>query len=81
MKHLSIIEYTSFNLKSRLTFLADEGCLIAIVRVADKECSLHQIFNFYMLLIYDVVQERAVDLKPISIKHWSKCYELFYINN
>lgn len=81
MKDLNIIEYTSFNLKSRLTFLADEGSLLALVRVADKECSLHKVFNFYMLLIYDAVQEQVVGLKPITRRYWLKCYGVFYVHN
>jgi len=78
---LDIIEFTSFNLESQLTLLAEDGRLIALVRITNKDCSLHLIYNFYMLLIYDTKKDKVIVLKPIVIDVWNKTYALFNLKS
>ena len=81
MIELDIIEYRSFNLKSQLTMLAEDGRLIALVRITHSDCSLHLIYNFYMLLIYDSEKNKIMALKPIDVEFWNKTYEIFYMKS
>ena len=81
MIKLNIIEFKSFSLKSQLYLLAEDGKLISIVRVSSSDCSLHLIYDFYMLLIYDVKKEYVITLIPITVKFWNKTYAVFLIEN
>jgi hypothetical protein len=76
---LDIIEFKSFNLKSQLNLLAEDGRLVAIVRVINFDCSLHQVYDFYILLIYDDKNNKVLSLDLINIEFWDETYALFYI--
>jgi hypothetical protein len=78
---LDLIEFSGFNLKSQLNLLAESARLIAVVRVTKFDCSLHRIYDFYLLLIYDDTKSKVVDLKPITTEFWDETYAKFYINN
>ena len=81
MIKLDIIEFKSFNLKSQLNLLAEDGRLVALVRVTNRDCSLHLVYDFYMLLIYDTQKEKVLSLEPSTIEFWNEIYDSFYIEN
>gem|GEM_PF-5910813 len=81
MTKLDIIEFHSFNLKSQLYMLAEDGRLVAIVRISNTDCSLHQMYGFYLLLTFDVKNGCVISLVPITVKYWNKTYAVFIMDN
>lgn len=81
MTKLSIIEFKSFNLKAQLYLLSEDGKLISIVRISSSDCSLHLIYDFYLLLIYDIKKKCVLVLDPITKECWNKTFAVFFIEN
>lgn len=81
MIKLDIAEFNNFNLKSQLYIVAEDGRLISIVRISNSDCSLHLVYDFYLLLVFDITLKKVVMLKPISLEYWNKTYKLFYLEN
>jgi len=78
---LDLIEFNNFNIKSQLYLLAEDGKLISIVRISNTDCTLHLIYDFYMLLVVDLKKNRTIKLNPITIDFWNKTYAVFLIKN
>lgn len=78
---LTIEEFSSFNLVSRITIVDNSGVfLIKRVVNANLEARLFLLYDFYVEIYYNCKKRKIIKAEPVTNKQWLNAFYMGIVN-